>query len=169
MGFSLVPQYSFRNLTDIKPEFLTDLGITFFMIDLDNTIAAYNEHVSSDSVLQWFEGIRNAGITPFIISNSTRTNRVEAFSKELGTGFVMKAGKPSPEGLRKAMAIAVFDAKVSALAGDQIFTDTIAASRAGVVSILVRPKRFTNPFLALRYYVEAPFRLLCKNKGSRKV
>jgi len=166
MGFSLIPEYSFRNLTDIPSDFFSNLGTKFLMIDLDNTIAAYNEHTTSESALLWFEGIRKAGITPFIISNSTRTNRVEAFAKELGAGFVMKAGKPSPEGLRKAMEMANFDACVSALVGDQIFTDTIAARRAGVVSVLVRPKRFTNPFLALRYYIEAPFRILCKNKGK---
>jgi len=165
MGFSLIPKYSFRNLTDIPPEFFSSLNIKFLMLDLDNTVAAYNEHAPSSDVLQWFENIRRYSITPFLISNSTRTNRVEAFSKELGTGFVMRAGKPSPDGLNKAMGTAGYRTFESALIGDQIFTDTIAANRAGVISILVRPKRFTNPFLALRYYIEAPFRLLCKNKG----
>jgi len=162
MSFSFVPKYSFRNLTDISSEFLVKLGIKFLMIDLDNTIAAYNEYESSDCVLKWFEDIRKNDITPFLISNSTRTDRVEAFSKELGTGFVMKARKPSPDGLFKAMGLSNYEPAVSALIGDQIFTDTLAGNRAGVISILVRPKRFTNPFLALRYYIEAPFRALCK-------
>jgi len=164
MSFSLIPKFLFRNLTDIPPDFLVSLGIKFLMVDLDNTVAAYNEHSVSDLALKWFESVRNHDIDLFIISNSTRTDRVEAFAKELGTGFVMNARKPSPSGLRKAMGMANYSTDVSALAGDQIFTDTIAAGRAGVVSIIVRPKRFTNPFLALRYYIEFPFRLLCKNK-----
>jgi len=62
------------------------------------------------------------------------------------------------------MKIAGFSSDVSALAGDQVFTDTLAANLAGVVSISVRPRRFTNPLLKLRYFIELPFRAMCKNK-----
>ena len=51
--FSLIPQYSFREVTDITTDFLEQLGVTFLMLDLDNTIAAYDEHVLSDDVAQW--------------------------------------------------------------------------------------------------------------------
>ena len=134
------------------------------MLDLDNTIAAYDEQVLSDNIKQWITDIKDADIELCIISNSTRKNRVESFSGSIGVRFVMQSGKPSPRGLLKAMETAGFSPEVSALAGDQIFTDTLAANRAGVVSIIVRPRRFTNPFLALRYYIEIPFRAMCKVK-----
>jgi len=162
--FSAVPQYMFRELTDITPGFLERLGVRFLMLDLDNTIAAYNEHSPSQAVSEWFAKMKSHGIELFIISNSTRNNRVEAFSNALGAGFVMRSRKPSPTGLHSAINETGHDAGVSALVGDQVFTDTLAANRAGVISILVHPRRFTNPFLALRYYIEAPFRALCKNR-----
>jgi len=165
-AFSIVPQYAFREITDITTDFLVRLGIKFFMLDLDNTIAAYDEHYPSDRVMQWFAEIRDNGIVLFIISNSTRVSRVEAFSNALGVGFIMRARKPSPNGLKAAIDEADYSAEVSAFAGDQVFTDILAANRAGVVSIIVRPKRFTNPFLALRYYIEVPFRALCKGKTN---
>jgi len=165
--FSLIPQYSFRDITDVKTSFLKKLGIRFLMLDLDNTIAAYDEHILTDSISEWITGITDSGIKLFIISNSKRKKRVESFSESIGAEFIQKSGKPSPKSLLDAMETAGFDSSVSALAGDQILTDTLAANRAGVISIVVRPRRFTNPFLALRYFIEVPFRAMCKNKTGK--
>jgi len=162
--FSLIPQYSFREVTDITTDFLEQLGITFLMLDLDNTIAAYDEHVLSDDVAHWISGLHESGIKLFIISNSTRKKRVESHSASIGADFIMESYKPSPKSLLHAMEVSGFSPDTSALAGDQIITDTLAANRAGVISIIVRPKRFTNPFLAIRYFIEIPFRAMCKNK-----
>ena len=166
MSFSLIPQYSFREVTDITTGFLEQLGIKFLMLDLDNTIAAYDEHILSDSIAQWINDLQNNGIILFIISNSTRKTRVESHSNSINTDFIMESYKPSPKSLLQAMEVSGFKPDTSALAGDQILTDTLAANRAGVISIVVRPKRFTNPFLAIRYFIELPFRAMCKNKMS---
>jgi len=163
--FSLVPDYSFRNITDVTFDFLNSLGIKFLMLDLDNTVAAYDEHVVSEEIAKWITDIQTGGIKLFIISNSTREKRVTSHSESIGADFIMQSGKPSPKGLLRAMEKAGFDIAASALAGDQILTDTLAANRAGIVSIIVKPRRFTNPFLVLRYFIEIPFRLMCKNKS----
>jgi len=162
--FSLVPQYTFRSITDVTTGFLEQLGIKFLMLDLDNTIAAYNEHVLIDDIFSWIEGIRNSGVELFLISNTTRLKRVQAFAESIGVDYIMQSYKPSPVSLQRAMKIKGHNSGESALAGDQVFTDALAANRAGVVSIIVRPRRFTNPFLALRYCFEVPFRAMCKNK-----
>jgi len=162
--FSLIPNYSFQNITDVRADFLHQLGIKFLMMDLDNTIAAYDEHVLSDEISGWITEMKNNGIELFIISNSTRKKRVSTHSEFIGADFIMQSGKPSPKSLHDAMEKTGHNPENSALAGDQILTDTLAANRAGVISIIVRPRRFSNPFLALRYYIEVPFRLMCKNK-----
>jgi hypothetical protein len=162
--FSLIPQFSFRKVTDITTGFLEQSGVKFLMLDLDNTIAAYDEHVLSDDVAEWIQDIQMNGIKLFIISNSTRKKRVESHCGAIGANFLMKSNKPSPKSLFRAMEVSGFDPDTSALVGDQILTDTLAANRAGVTSIVVRPKRFTNPFLAIRYFFELPFRAMCKNK-----
>jgi len=165
-GFSFVPKYIFRDVTDITIDFLKQTGIDFLMIDLDNTIAAYDEHVLAEEVAKWITDIRNSGVGLFIISNSTRTKRVTSYAESIGVGYIMRSAKPSPKSLLRAMETADFSKNESALAGDQVFTDALAANRAGVISIIVRPRRFTNPFLALRYYMELPFRAMCKNKNN---
>ena len=137
------------------------------MLDLDNTIAAYSEHVPSDSITHWVTESKNCGIELFIVSNSARKDRVETFAHALGIGYINCARKPSKKGILRAMDCAGFCAEESALAGDQVYTDSLAAKRAGVISIIVRPRRFTNLFLAIRYGSEAPFRAMSKNKMWR--
>jgi len=91
MSFSPIPQYSFRELNDISPGFLNQLGIRFLMLDLDNTIAAYGESQPSDRVLKWVAEIKGCGIVLFIVSNSLRRKRIGAFAEALGLGVVMNA------------------------------------------------------------------------------
>ena len=164
MPFSLVPRHSFRLVTDISPDFLEALGIKFLMLDLDNTIAAYGQHAPSEVFSLWAKSLEGRGITLYIVSNSVRKERVEAFASLLNIGFVMAARKPSPAGVQTALEATNFGSSESALVGDQIFTDTLAANRAEVISIIVKPVRFTNVFLALRYAAEAPFRAACRGK-----
>ena len=167
MSFSPVPAYLFRDLTDIPAEFLEEIGIKFLMLDLDNTVAAYSEKSLAESVASWSKRVAQHGVRMFIVSNSTRDKRVETFAQALGVGFVISASKPSPKAVLRTIMESGFDQSESALVGDQVFTDALAANRAGITSIIVRPKRFTNPFLALRYALEAPFRAMCGNKMFR--
>ena len=160
----LVPDYVFRDVLNITPDFLEKLGIKFLMMDLDNTIAAYDEHVLSSDIKEWLSNLKSSGIELFIISNSTREKRVTTLSDSVGIAFTMRAGKPSCTSLIKAMDSTNHKPYTSALVGDQIFTDGLAAKRAGITSIVIRPKRFTNPFLFIRYIIELPIRALCKNK-----
>ena len=60
-----------------------------------------------------------------------------------------------------------FNPSESALVGDQIFTDTLAANRAGATSMIVRPLGLKNLFLFLRFAAETPFRTACVNVRTR--
>ena len=164
MGFCLIPDYSFPNTTDISPSFLKQKGIKFMMIDLDNTLAAYDEYAPSESISKWMSSIKASGITAALVSNSTRVMRVYTFAETFDINSVARARKPSPFNMLHLMETAGFNANESALIGDQIFTDVLAANRAQVVSIIVKPRKFTNVFLALRYYAEFPIRFFTRNK-----
>lgn len=158
MSFSLIPLFSFRRVTDISPEFLFGNGIKFLMLDLDNTVAAYSEDTPSDDIIQWVGIIKDSGVKLLIVSNSRRKDRVESFANALKIDFTKEARKPSPNGVLAAMESEGFSTHESALAGDQVYTDALAANRAGVLSIAVRPRSLRNPLLALRYALESPFR-----------
>ena len=160
MRFPLLPKHSFRRYTDISPDFLMARGIKFLMLDLDNTIAKYSEHSPSAAAVLWINDLKNNNLTLHFISNSKRVDRVEVFSAALEIDFIKNARKPSPNALLRAMETSAFTASESAFIGDQIFTDTLAANRADVMSILVRPLSLKNPLLLLRFVAETPFRIL---------
>ena len=168
MSISPVPQYMFSTTTDISLEFLKAKGIDFLMLDLDNTLARYGEHTLREDIAGWAKTLQKNGILLFIVSNSHKSDRVGAFAKALGVEYVKAAGKPSSSGVLRAIETVEADKKSSALVGDQVYTDTLAANQAGIISITVKPLSIKNPLLAIRYFFEFPFRAVCKNKMWRK-
>ncbi len=157
MSFSLRPHHKFRKVEDISPEFLRRKGVELLILDVDNTIAPYKTLTLEPAVLEWARSIKDAGVRLFIVSNN-KGQRPEVFSKLLDISFIKRAGKPSPRGVREALSASGVEARRAALVGDQIYTDTIAGALAGVRVILVEPIKFTNIFLAIRYFFELPFR-----------
>ncbi len=167
MSFSLIPDYSFGKLTDIDVELLKRSGIKLLLLDLDNTVSPYGEKKPSDEMKSWFDGMKNEGITLFIVSN-TRKPRAGIFARELGVDYIIRAKKPFGKGVQRALAVTGFSEGETALAGDQIFTDTLAANLANVTSFLVEPILLNYPWLTLRYWVEKPFRMMAKNDLRRQ-
>ena len=158
MNFSPIPDFRFRRLCDIGPDFLKRRGIRLLLMDLDNTISPYRVGAPTEETLSWSERMTAAGIRLFIVSNN-RGNRPETFSRLVGVPYLKLAKKPSRRGLRRAMELEGIPPGETALVGDQIYTDVLAANRAGVASILVEPIRLSNPLHAVRYALELPFRL----------
>ena len=160
----MIPDFSFRKLTDISVEFLKERNIKLLMLDMDNTISPYGVSTPNAEMCSYIDELKASGIEPYIISNSKRPGRTEAFAESLKIGYIKAAGKPRPRALLKIMGTKNIPAENCALVGDQIFTDTIAANLAEATSLLVFPIKFTNIFLRIRYWAEIPFRALCKNK-----
>ena len=63
MSFSPIPKYYFDKLTDIKPDFLKEEGISLLLLDLDNTISPYKIHEPTDEIKKWSEEMKAGGIT----------------------------------------------------------------------------------------------------------
>ena len=78
------------------------------------------------------------GYETCLISNN-KEPRVASFAGQVDSKYLYKAGKPSPEGYRKAMKICGTTKEDTLFVGDQLFTDVWGANRAGVYSILVKP------------------------------
>ena len=163
MSFSLRPEFIIDKLLMLTPDLLSDVGIKLLILDLDNTVSPYDEESPGPAVLLWTEKMKRGGIKLYIVSNSKKP-RPELFSKAMDIPYIKHAKKPSTKMIKQAMIEEGIPARNTALVGDQIFTDVLGANIAGIKSILVEPIKFTNPFLALRYFVETPFRKMYKNK-----
>lgn len=158
MPFSPIPKLCVPDIFSITPQVLTQHGVSLLLLDLDNTLSTYSDSLPTEQVLNWMNALQDAGISLYIISNNRCQNRIENYAAACGIPCVHKAGKPSPKSLHKAMEEMGKTPSQTALMGDQIFTDGLAANRAGALSIVVVPLEFNNLFYKFRFQVERPFR-----------
>ncbi len=151
------PDMAFYDVYAISPELLQGLGIKGVVFDIDNTIAPYEIETPTTEMNDYFDSLRKADIKMAFVSNNNGA-RVTKFNEGLGLYYVCKAGKPSPKGVRKCIEhFGLEDSEVVAV-GDQIFTDCIAAHRAGIKCFLVKPiKDKETLFFKMKRFFERPF------------
>ena len=140
MSYSLVPDYVFPDYTTLTPAFLREREITLLLSDLDYTLAPKSQGEPDGALRTWVEALKDAGVTLEIISNNRSPVRVERFCRSLGIGYVGHAGKPSTRGLAAAMRKHGAAARETAMLGDKLLTDTLAAKRADITMFMVEPK-----------------------------
>ena len=153
----MMPDYMFDTFADVTPEFLLSIGITALLIDIDNTLAPYEQAEPDENIIAWFAALENAGIKAALISNN-HPPRVELFNAKLGIDAYADSGKPGGKTLIAAMKkMGVTEAETAGL-GDQLLTDTLAVHRLGMISIIVPPiKDKTNAFFKSKRLLERPF------------
>lgn len=167
MAFIPFPNGFYERVLDIRPEDLTRQGITLLLADLDNTLVPYKTPVPTEELKRWREELEAGGVKLFLLSNSRKPGRPKRFADALGIDFIGHAGKPKRGGFLAAMERTGRTPAQTAIVGDQIFTDILGGTRAGVTTILVRPIRLAgNPGRYIRYWVETPFRLVAQRSGK---
>jgi len=159
----MIPHMLATDIFRITAEELRKKGITLLLLDLDNTLSPYSEDLPPEPVLVWVKELKEAGISPYIISNNASEARVRAYAEACEIPYVARAGKPSPRSILEAMQKLGKTKVETALMGDQVFTDGLAARRAGVTAIVIRPLEMRFLF-CLRYIIEQPFRLLARER-----
>ena len=156
MSLSLLPKVLAEELTDITPELLHSLGIRLLMLDFDNTIVPYTTDIPTEKMIFWLREMEHSDIRLCVVSNS-RKGRVPRFCGEYGLDCITHAKKPFQRGIRQCLERYGVPPSQAALAGDQIYTDTLGANCAGVLSILVKAIDNHNIWLKARHVLELPF------------
>lgn len=153
------------SIYDLTGEGLRRAGIRLLLADLDNTLIPYGETMPNEPLTRWLLDLNTQGVTLFLLSNSRKAVRAPHFAKALGIDYLCHAGKPKVGGYRAAMERCGVPPDACAMVGDQIFTDTLGANRAGIRSILVKPISLSgNPGRYLRYWAELPMRGLARSR-----
>jgi len=132
------PDLRLESVAELSPERLRDLGLEALLLDIDCTLTRYRSEEVAPEVRAWLEGLRSAGIGLCLVSNG-RGRRVREFAKRLNLPFVAGALKPLPFGCWSAVRRLGFARQRTAMVGDQVFADVMAARLARLTSILVRP------------------------------
>ena len=167
MSFSLLPTIITDALTDLTPQMLRESGVRLLMLDFDNTIVPYTTDVPADRMIAWLREMMASDIRICVVSNSRR-DRVRVFCEKYGLDCITHARKPFSKGIRQCLQKYGLQPSQCALAGDQIFTDTLGANCAGVKAILVRAIHNHNFWLKARHLAEKPFIYAARNRRIKK-
>ena len=164
----MIPDFLFDSYRDITPDFLQKQGITLLLTDLDYTLAPKAVRRPDGALKVWIAELKAAGITVMIVSNNRSGARVTEFCHDLGIDYQGHAGKPSPKGLQAAMDRTGTAPTHTAMLGDKLLTDMLAARRAGVTALMVEP--LGGPVGAwnhVLHLLQRPFKALCPCKYQK--
>jgi len=167
MAFSFLPTVITHSITDLTPQWLKSRGIELLMLDFDNTIVPYTTNVPTPEMSNWLKSMAEGDVKLCVVSNSKK-DRVKIFCAEYGIDCITHARKPFSSGIRRCLAKYGLKPSQCALAGDQIFTDTLGARCCGLTAILVTAIDNHNIWLKLRHVAELPFIYLAKNRRITK-
>jgi HAD superfamily phosphatase (TIGR01668 family) len=162
---SLIPDYMFDKYDDITPEFLDSIGIRALLIDIDNTLAPYEQPDPDERNHAWVTRMKRHGIGMVLVSNNHR-ERVERFAAPLELTAFWDSGKPFRKNLDRAMALLGSNAGNTAMLGDQLLTDAYAGKHIGMVTLIVPPIRDKRSlFVRSKRWIERPYIRAYRERG----
>lgn len=132
------PDLYLNSIFELTPDILLRRNIKGLIMDLDNTLVAWNEQKVDETLQSWFAVLKKNNISICIVSNNSK-DRVTSFADIIGIPAVPKAVKPRKKAFLKGIKIIGTDIKETAVVGDQIFTDIFGGNRLGLFTILVMP------------------------------
>ena len=152
----LLPDIYLDDIYSIDLDGLAKRGIKALILDIDNTLVTYDDPEPTEPVAKWFGELEKRGISFAFVSNNN-ANRVGRFNSGLGCPAFPKAGKPSVKKINEALGALGALPEETASVGDQVFTDVLAANRAGLYSVLVKPiKDKKSLFFRFKRLLERP-------------
>ena len=157
VNYLLTPDYIFPTFADITPEFLLSNGIKALVIDVDNTLAPYEQELPDQKTMDWFKNLAENGIKAALISNN-KPERIEKYNALLALPAYPDSKKPSTKAILRAIEQMGVTVEVTAGLGDQLLTDTLAVHRLDMISLIVPPiKDKKTPFFRFKRLLEKPF------------
>ena len=132
---SFIPFAHSGSIYEIGVDFYKRNNVRTLFMDLDNTLDSYRAREPKDNTLEYVKKLKDAGITPVIISNN-KASRVSGYANLLGVEFLSSAHKPFSKRLKAEIARRNLSNEDVMLVGDQMMTDVLAAKGAGIRVVL---------------------------------
>ena len=77
----LYPNAHFKNVREIKIEFLRKNEIKALILDVDNTLIDYDRNLAQETI-EWAEHLKKEGIKLYILSNSNKKEKVKTVAEK---------------------------------------------------------------------------------------
>jgi uncharacterized protein len=134
----IMPDIYVKSVLELSPGRLAEWGIEALLLDVDCTLKQYLADSVSDDVRGWINELRAAGVGLCLVSNGL-LGRIRRLAESLDLPYVSGACKPLPFGCLAAADKLGRGRSRTAMVGDQLLADILAARLAGIFSILVEP------------------------------
>lgn len=125
-------------VVDVDLHALWNRGIRALIMDLDNTLLAWEAEEIPAEAKEWIDRAKAIGFKLCIASNGT-SGRVMRVATALGVPAIPKAIKPRKRPFRRALKMLGVTPEETAVIGDQIFTDVLGGNRMELYTILINP------------------------------
>ena len=132
------PDFAVEAAYDLTVADLKKQGIKAVLVDLDNTLIAWNNPDGTPEMRQWLHDLRDGGIRVIVVSNNS-PKRVKRAVEKFDIDYEAWSLKPFTFGIDRALKRFHYEKNEVVMVGDQLMTDIRAAHRAGIRSILVKP------------------------------
>ena len=166
MSFSLIPKMLCPTLTDLTVERLHRAGVTFLMLDFDNTIVPYTNDVPTPEMEAWLQAMQASDIGLCVVSNSHKT-RVVKFCEARGNSLYRRTRKsPFPREFSSAGIYFPWISPTPPWWATRSIPMSWGPTAPGRWSILVRPIHLHNIWLRLRHVAELPFIFIGKRSAT---
>lgn len=153
----LTPDLMLGAYHELTPERLHEMGIRALLVDIDNTLAPYEQPEPDERIREWLCALHQAGISVALVSNN-HAPRVERFNRSLGLLAFSESGKPRRKVPERAMEQLGVSCKETAVLGDQLLTDAFAGKHIGLRAIIVPPIHdLPTVFFRFKRWCERPF------------
>lgn len=133
-----LPKGFVKDIFHILPRHLNERGIKGMIIDLDNTLVAWDALDATEEIIDWFEQIQASGVKVVIVSNNN-AQRVARFASPLQIPYVAQANKPLGSAFRRALKLLGTKKRETIVVGDQLLTDIFGGNRQKLHTVLVNP------------------------------
>jgi len=134
----ICPDDCVQTVFDIDLEGLWSRGVRALIVDLDNTLLAWDQEEPPEALLHWIAHVQKRGFQMRIVSNGV-PSRVRRVAQTLGLPAITQAVKPRKRPFLRALKDFGLKASEVAVVGDQLFTDVLGGNRMEMYTILVNP------------------------------
>lgn len=133
-----LPDFIVEKVYNLSAENFKNNNIKLVLVDLDNTLIAWNKPNGTDEMRKWLSDLKKENINVIVVSNNHK-GRVRKAVKDFEVDYICWSLKPFTFGINRALKKFNYLKDETVMIGDKLTTDIRAANRAGIKSILVKP------------------------------